>query len=109
MAADAAARAGVTLYDLDAPLLAQLDGVLPPTWSRANPIDIIGDAPVERYVATLAALLARHDSGAVLFLHAPTAIIASADIARACLPLAAAAAHRVMGCWLGCATTAASA
>ena len=101
MAADAAARAGVTLYDLDAPLLAQLDGVLPPTWSRANPIDIIGDAPVERYAATLAALLARKDSGAVLFLHAPTAIVASADIARTCLPLAAAAAHRVMGCWLG--------
>ena len=101
MAADAAARAGVTLFDPDAPLLAQLDGVLPPTWSRANPIDIIGDAPVERYAATLAALLARPDSGAVLFLHAPTAIVASADIARACLPLASAAAHRVMGCWLG--------
>ena len=101
MAADAAARAGVTLFDLDAPLLDQLDGVLPSTWSRANPIDIIGDAPVERYAATLAALLARPDSGAVLFLHAPTAIVASADIARACLPLASAAAHRVMGCWLG--------
>ena len=101
MAADAAARAGVALFDLDAPLLAQLDGVLPSTWSRANPIDIIGDAPVERYAATLAALLARPDSGAVLFLHAPTAIVASADIARACVPLASAAAHRVMGCWLG--------
>ncbi|MDE2092535.1 MAG: GNAT family N-acetyltransferase, partial [Burkholderiales bacterium] len=87
--------------DPDAALLAQLDGVLPPTWSRANPIDIIGDAPVERYAATLAALLARPDSGAVLFLHAPTAIVASADIARACVPLASAAAHRVMGCWLG--------
>ncbi len=101
MAADAAARAGVLLYELEAPLLAQLDSVLPPAWSRANPIDIIGDAPVKRYVATLQALLARKDSGTLLFMHAPTAIVASADIAQACLPLAAAAAHRVMGCWLG--------
>jgi acetyltransferase len=101
MAADAAARIGVTLFDPDVALLQQLDAVLPATWSRANPIDIIGDAPVERYAATLSALLAREDSGAVLFLHAPTAIVPSADIARACLPIAAPAARRVMGCWLG--------
>ena len=57
MAADAAARAGVTLHELGATLLERLDAALPPTWSHANPIDIIGDAPVERYVATLQALL----------------------------------------------------
>ena len=41
--------------------------VLPPNWSRANPIDIIGDAPVERYAETLQALLAdaRQRRGAV--------------------------------------------
>ena len=42
-------------------LLARLDAVLPPTWSHANPIDIIGDAPVERYAETLQALLADPD------------------------------------------------
>ena len=101
MAADAAAAAGVELRDLGEGLRARLDAVLPPTWSHANPIDIIGDAPVERYTQTLQALLADSESGAVLFMHAPTAIVRSDDIARACEPLVREARGRVMACWLG--------
>jgi acetyltransferase len=101
MAADAAARANVALWEPDAAFLQRLDGWLPATWSRGNPIDLIGDAPVDRYVSTLAALIDEPRAGAVLFLHAPTAIVPSADIARACAPLAASARDRVMGCWLG--------
>ena len=63
--------------------------------------DIIGDAPVERYTETLKALLAEPDTGAVHFMHAPTAIVRSEDIARACAPLVRQAPGRVMACWLG--------
>ncbi|WP_280156041.1 bifunctional acetate--CoA ligase family protein/GNAT family N-acetyltransferase [Piscinibacter sp. XHJ-5] len=101
MAADAAARAGIALAELGRATRERLDAVLPPTWSHANPIDIIGDAPVPRYAETLQALLADRDSGAVLFLHAPTAIVRSDDIARACAPIARQAPGRVMACWLG--------
>jgi acetyltransferase len=101
MAADAAALAGVPLRDLSEPLHAKLDALLPPTWSRANPIDIIGDAPVQRYTETLRAVLADRDAGACLFMHAPTAIVRSDDIARACAPIVREAAGRVMACWLG--------
>ncbi|MFZ5546536.1 MAG: GNAT family N-acetyltransferase [Pseudomonadota bacterium] len=101
MAADAAAAAGVELAELAPQLLAQLDGALPPNWSHANPVDIIGDAPVERYTATLQALLADERTGTLLFSHAPTAIVRSEDIARACVPLVREANGRVMSCWLG--------
>ena len=101
MAADAAAVAGVKLPPLSAPLLAQLNLVLPGTWSHANPIDMIGDAPVQRYTDTLQAVLADRDAGAVLFMHAPTAIVRSEDIARACVPLLEQHPGRVMACWLG--------
>ncbi len=101
MAADAAAREGVDLRDLDAALVARLDATLPPTWSHANPIDIIGDAPVQRYVDTFQALLADPSTGPILFVHAPTAIVRSADIARACLPVVRPAAQRLLACWLG--------
>ena len=106
MAADAAAACGVTLAEPDAPLIARLDAALPANWSRANPIDIIGDAPIERYLATLSALLADPQAGAILFVHAPTAIVPPETIARACLPLIEAAPARVMGCWLGSASVA---
>ena len=43
-------------------LRSALDAVLPPNWSRANPVDLIGDAPVERYVAALRLLLERAET-----------------------------------------------
>lgn len=101
LAADAADREGVTLAEPGAQLLARLDGVLPATWSHANPVDIIGDAPAGRYAEALAALLADASAGAVLFMHAPTAIVRGEDIARACLPLVHSHTDRVMSAWLG--------
>ena len=101
IAADAAERLGVPLYEPDAAMQATLDAVLPPNWSHGNPVDIVGDAPVERYVEALEALLASPATGTVLMLHAPTAIVPSADIARALVPVAARASGRVIGCWLG--------
>lgn len=109
MAADAAAREGIELAELGAATLERLDAVLPANWSRGNPVDIIGDAPVERYVRTLEALAADPAAQAVLFVHAPTAIVPSAEIARALVQLeqsrssgpARSTPPRLLGCWLG--------
>ena len=101
MAADAAALAGVPLAALSDDTRAQLDAVLPRNWSRANPVDIIGDAPVERYVSALQTLLAERASGTLLFMHAPTAIVPSAEIATALVPVVKSAPGRVLSCWLG--------
>ncbi len=100
MAADEASALGVPLTVLDTAMLERLDAVLPANWSHANPVDIIGDAPAARYVAALEALA--HDTrSAVLFIHAPTAIVPSAEIAQALLPQVTAQPRRVLGCWLG--------
>lgn len=101
LATDALALAGGRLAGLSAATLQSLNEFLPPIWSRANPVDIIGDAPVERYVRTLQVLLKDPAVQAVLFMHAPTAIVPSAEIARACVPLMQAASQPILGCWLG--------
>lgn len=101
MAADAAALAGIALAELPDATRAALDAALPANWSHANPVDIIGDAPVARYTAALQALLGEPATGAVLFAHAPTAIVRSEDIARACAPLLRQHPGRVMASWLG--------
>jgi acetyltransferase len=83
---------------------ARLDAILPANWSRANPVDILGDAPVSRYVATMQELLSRDESGSILFVHAPTAIVPSAEIAKALLPFAQrkeGQPARLLSCWLG--------
>lgn len=81
--------------------LAKLDAVLPRGWSQANPVDLIGDAPPERYVETLKILLEDADSSAVLFIHAPSAIVPSDVIAEAMLDVASNATKTVFTCWLG--------
>ena len=48
MAADTLARYGQSPAVLDHQMLNAFDAFLPPFWSRANPIDILGDASAER-------------------------------------------------------------
>ncbi|WP_342050135.1 MULTISPECIES: bifunctional acetate--CoA ligase family protein/GNAT family N-acetyltransferase [unclassified Cupriavidus] len=100
MATDALVRAGGQLALLGADTVARLDAVLPATWPRANPIDIIGDAPVQRYADTLRILQDAAEVDAVLMLHAPTAIVASDAIARAVVD-SAAGRLPVLTSWLG--------
>jgi len=83
--------------------LAALDQVLPATWSRANPVDIIGDAPAERYRLAMDAILADPANDAVLVMNCPTALTSAGDAAAAVI----AAAHEASGkrpcfaVWLG--------
>ncbi len=101
LAADALASGGGTLAVLGPQTLAALDACLPATWPRANPVDIIGDAPAQRYVDALRVLLAAPEVDGVLFMHAPTAIVPAGAIAQACLAQMQAAAKPVLTCWLG--------
>ncbi len=89
------------LAQLSAATMARLDAVLPANWSHANPVDIIGDAPPERYVETMRILADDPDTGALLFINAPSAIVPSEVIAEAMQAAARAAAKTVFTCWLG--------
>jgi acetyltransferase len=83
LAVDALLDRGGELAVLDERTLARLDGVLPADWSRGNPIDIVGDAPPERFAAALDAVLDDSGCDAALVLHCPTALSAGLDAARA--------------------------
>ncbi|MEW6219460.1 MAG: bifunctional acetate--CoA ligase family protein/GNAT family N-acetyltransferase [Thermodesulfobacteriota bacterium] len=72
-----------SLTELGPETLAKLEQVLPATWSGANPVDIIGDAPGSRYAAALKILLEAPETEAILVMHAPTAIANSREAAQA--------------------------
>ncbi|MDP1740286.1 bifunctional acetate--CoA ligase family protein/GNAT family N-acetyltransferase [Polaromonas sp.] len=101
LAADALSLGGGVLTTLTENTLHLLGQCLPPTWSHGNPVDIVGDAPVDRYADSLRVLLAAPEVDGVLFIHAPTAIVPAAAIAAACLPLMQAADKPALTCWLG--------
>jgi acetyltransferase len=83
LATDTLVEEGGRLARLSPETVERLHGVLPPTWSKGNPVDIIGDAPGERYAHSLRILLEDPGADAVLVLNCPTAVADSADAARA--------------------------
>jgi acetyltransferase len=93
-----------TLAPLSPTTIAALDAVLPATWSRANPVDIIGDASPERYVSAVSAVAADEGVDAILAMNCPTALSSSLGAAHAVAGLAERgliAGKPTIACWLG--------
>ncbi|MEX0420392.1 bifunctional acetate--CoA ligase family protein/GNAT family N-acetyltransferase [Spiribacter pallidus] len=83
LATDALVGQGGHLAELDDDITTALDEVLPATWSKGNPVDIIGDAPGKRYADALAVLADNAETDAILVLNCPTAVADSMDAAEA--------------------------
>ncbi|HET9716222.1 MAG TPA: acetate--CoA ligase family protein [Pseudolabrys sp.] len=82
LATDRLIEEGGELAPLDAETILQLDGVLPSTWSRANPIDLIGDADASRYQHAVRAVTRDRNVDALLVAFCPTSVVSSADAAK---------------------------
>jgi acetyltransferase len=80
LAVDRFADLGGILAALSSATMKKLDAALPLIWSRANPVDIAGDADATRYLAAFEALLEDRENDALLVMNVPTAL-ASADAA----------------------------
>jgi acetyltransferase len=101
MAVDALLDRGGRLAPLSAETLQALNASLPHAWSHGNPVDILGDAPGERYAKALEILLKEPDADAVLVLMCPTAVASSEDAARAVIDTVRGSRRSVFTCWLG--------
>ena len=91
LATDALIARGGRLAALSADTFAQLDRVLPRSWSRGNPIDVMGDAPGQRYANALSILLRDRNVDAILVLNCPTGLTLPGEAARAVIDTLAAA------------------
>src|SRR5690606_24967856 len=60
-----------------------LNKALPSTWSHTNPVDIIGDAPPERYKAAIEAVAGDPEVDVVLAMNCPTALASPFEAAAA--------------------------
>ncbi len=102
LAADRAEELGITLTGLQQTTLAALDQLLPAHWSHANPVDVLGDAPPERFAE--AARLCLEDSGVdgLIALLSPLAMTHPTDTARELVKVARAGRDKaVLSCWMG--------
>ncbi|MYZ46712.1 bifunctional acetate--CoA ligase family protein/GNAT family N-acetyltransferase [Propylenella binzhouense] len=107
LAVDSMEAAGGVLATLSPETQAHLDAALPPTWSHANPVDIIGDSDPGRYRVALEGILGDEGVDAVLVLYCPTSVTKGIDAARAVIEVVEAHRRRsarpkpVLTVWLG--------
>ena len=101
LATDSLISQGGRLAALSAETISNLDTVLPSTWSRGNPVDIIGDADAKRYADTLKVLQARGEQDAILVLNCPTAVASGVDAAQSVVAAAQGSDMPILTNWLG--------
>ena len=107
LAVDRLADLGGTLADISPQTMKRLDTALPAIWSRANPVDISGDADAGHYTSALEALLEDPENDAILVMNVPTALASAESAARSVAAMARA--HRgrrihpkpIFAVWIG--------
>ncbi len=101
MAADAAAEYGLDLNPLSEETLNKLDQVLPPHWSRGNPIDILGDAGADRYARAVECCFDQGNTDGMLVICNPQAMTDPADVARSMAGSLKDRPYPVFAAWMG--------
>jgi acetyltransferase len=101
MAADRAVDQGITLSSLSPETMSALNEVLPDVWSHSNPVDIIGDAPPERYQQAIDICLQDPDIDGAIVILTPQAMTRPTEVAEAVIRSAKKSNKPVMTSWMG--------
>ena len=101
MAADYAADIGIPLAQLHPATVTRLNELLPANWSKANPIDILGDADPARYGASLQACIDDEGVDGVLAILTPQAMTDPTQAARTVIDITRLSDKPLVTCWMG--------
>ena len=101
LATDALVGGGSRLTELSEATMAAYAEVLPPVWSHNNPVDIIGDAPPERYAKALEIAAADPDADGMLVILTPQGMTDPTRTAQELAPYARIEGKPVLASWMG--------
>ncbi len=101
MAADTLSEYGYEPVALSAETLKKLDEILPPYWSKRNPIDMLGEATPELYRKVVEICLRAVEVNGILILAAPQALTDTAEAAAALVNLIQDSHIPVITSWIG--------
>ena len=106
MATDSLIELGGRLAPLSDKTMKTLDAALPPYWSHANPVDLLGDAGSDRFVAAVDACLRDPGVNGVLVIYTPQGNARPDDMATRVAELAKKATKPLITALMGGATVA---
>jgi acetyltransferase len=98
---DALITGGGELAQLTDETIDKLNGILPKHWSHGNPVDILGDAPPERYAEALKIVAEDPNSDGMLVIVTPQAMTDPTETARQLEPYKHIPDKPVLVSWMG--------
>lgn len=101
MAADALSDYGYDPVSLSRETRDKLDKILPPFWSKRNPIDMLGDASPELYRKVVEVCLAAKEVEGLLIMSAPQALADASDTAAGLVDLIRDQPIPIITSWVG--------
>ncbi len=101
LATDALIQAGGELTTISPETITELNTFLPAAWSHGNPIDVLGDAPPERYAKTLELAAKDDNSDGMLVILTPQDMTDPTLIAQALAKHAKIPGKPVIASWMG--------
>ncbi len=101
MAVDAFSKWDAEPVELTDETIGKLSEFLPPHWSHGNPIDILGDAPPDRYEKALQVCLQAPEISGVVMILSPQAMTDPTAVAREIIQELKAQAKPIFAVWMG--------
>ncbi len=101
MAADRLADKGLPIVGLASETIEALNRDLPTAWSHDNPVDIMADAPPERFRRAISICMCDPGVDAVLVILTPQAMTEPEAVAKGIVELARQHRKPLLTCWMG--------
>ena len=101
MAVDKLGDYGVDPVPLSAKTIRKLDEILPPYWSRRNPVDMLGEASPKLFCKVVEICLQTGEIDGMLVITAPTALTDPTDIAACLAETLPGKTVPIFACWIG--------
>jgi acetyltransferase len=101
LATDALIECGGKLAELSGKTFGELNKLLPPHWSRGNPVDILGDASPETYARAVEIVSRDENNDGLLVILSPQAVTEPTQTAERLRAFAKLKVKPVLASWLG--------
>ena len=101
IAADAVMGYGCELAQLSEKTIADLDSSLPSYWSHANPVDVLGDADVERFAKAITTCLADPGVDGIVVIYTPQGAATPTELAERVVAVAEKRIKPILTVWMG--------
>jgi acetyl coenzyme A synthetase (ADP forming)-like protein len=102
LSSDYAEENGIELFEFSGAIMDELNSILPAAWSQENPLDMVGDAGVDRFAKVFNVMIRHQDEWDIVFVIAvPSVTLDPVHLAKEIVRFSMNTDKVVVGCLLG--------